>query len=82
MEQVELKKKNLTPTYKENFVEILKKAVFIGRQYSHHLYRVELNKLMLYATSCDGTYHMDGIDVIHVSFAKKKTINTCTCIIK
>lgn len=26
---------------------------------------------MLYATSSD-TCHMDGIDVIHVSFAKKK----------
>ena len=59
-------------------MEILKKTVFIGRQYSHQLYSVELNKLMLYATSSD-TCHMDGIDVVHVSFAKKKMINTCTC---
>ena len=51
-------------------MEILKKTVFIGTQYSHHLYSVELNKLTLYGTSSD-TCHMDGIDVIHVSFAKK-----------
>lgn len=74
-------KNNLTTIYKGNFVEILKNTFLIGRQYSHHLYTVELNKLMLYAASSD-TYHMDGVDVNHASFAKKKTINTCTCIIK